>query len=111
MTNLQLARAATRQREIAVRLGLGASRARLVRQLVTESLVLALLAGACGVLASAWLVDLLRLFVPFAEYPIALSMALGPKEVAFAAGVSIVAALLVGLLPAVRCQPAAWPRR
>ena len=106
LTNLQLARATTRQREIAVRLGLGASRGRVVRQLVTESVVLALLACACGVLASAWMVDLLRLFLPFAEYPIVLSMALGPREMAFAAVLSLAAAFLVGLAPAIRVSAA-----
>src|SRR4029077_8167572 len=59
LTNLQLARATTRQREIGVRVGLGAARSRLVRQLLTESLVVAVLAGAAALLLTAWMIDFL----------------------------------------------------
>ena len=102
LTNLQLARATTRQREIAVRLGLGASRPRLVRQLLTESLVISLLAGASALLLTSWMVDFLKLLVPFIEYPIVLASSVGARELAFATAASVVSALLVGIVPALR---------
>jgi predicted permease len=100
VANLQLARGAARQREMAIRLGLGARRGRLVRQHLTESLVLAL--GACGlaVLAGAWLVEALRFFTPFIEYPLALSPVVGAREIGYAGLASVIAAMLVGIWPA-----------
>ena len=102
LTNLQLARTTTRQREIAVRLGLGASRSRLVRQLLTESVVISCLAGAAALLLTGWMIDFLKLLVPFVEYPVVLASSVGPREVVFAVAASIVSALLVGLMPAFR---------
>ena len=102
LTNLQLARATTRQREIAVRFGLGASRWRVVRQLLTESMVVSCLAGAAALLLTGWMVDFLKLLVPFVEYPIVFAASVGVREMGFAAAAAIVSALLVGLMPALR---------
>jgi predicted permease len=102
VANLQLARATVREREMAVRLGLGAKRLRLVRQLLTESFVLGLAAGGVALLASAWLVEALRLFTPFAEYPVGLTLSISSREIAYAAVASVAAALMVGVWPALR---------
>src|SRR5262245_14464871 len=102
VANLLLARAASRQRETAVRLTLGASRTRLVQQLLTESTLLALAGGLCGIVMSYWTKDLVRLFVPPAPLPIEMNPALDLPVVVFAlvmAGASVVA---FGLVPAVQ---------
>ncbi|HTK29037.1 MAG TPA: ABC transporter permease [Vicinamibacterales bacterium] len=102
VANLQLARGTARERETAIRLGLGAGPVAVMRQHLTESLVLA--AAGCGlaVLAGAWLVDGLRLFTPFVEYPLSLAPAVGLREMGYAAGAALLAAVLVGIWPALR---------
>jgi predicted permease len=107
VANLQLARGTARRLEIAVRLGLGASRRVIVRQLMTEGIVLGLFAGALGVLVSAWLVDSLRFFVPFIEYSVVLPATINVPELAFAVGASVLASLLFALAPAFRTASAA----
>ena len=102
VANLLLARAASRQRETAVRLTLGASRTRLVQQLLTESTLLALAGGLCGIAMSYWTKDLVRLFVPPAPLPIEMNPALDLPAVVFAlimTGASVVA---FGLVPALQ---------
>ena len=102
VANLLLARASARQREIAVRLAIGASRAHLVRQLVVESLVLSLLGALAGLpLAAATTGALLRT-LPFEGVALTLSSGLDRRVVAFALGLSVVTALLVGLVPALQ---------
>jgi predicted permease len=101
VANLVVARAVRRQREFAVRASLGAGAGRLARQLVTESLVLAALGGALGVLLAAWAVGLLRAASP-ATLPRADAIALDGRVLAFAIGVSLLAALAAGATPALR---------
>jgi predicted permease len=97
--NLLLARTTARNREMSVRLALGASRGRLVRQLLTESLCLSVLGGLAG-LAAAFLMraGLLRLV----SDPIALQGTLDARVLGFLFGVTVLAGLMLGLLPALR---------
>jgi predicted permease len=99
VANLLLARAAGRRREIGIRLALGATRGRLIRQLLTESLLLALLAGAAGMLLSFWISDVL---VALTGAPVEVSMALTPdrRVLAFTAVLAAVTGIVFGLAPA-----------
>ncbi|MGH9845681.1 MAG: ADOP family duplicated permease, partial [Blastocatellia bacterium] len=97
VAGLMLARMAARQREIAVRLSLGASRGRLLRQLFTESLLLAGVSGAAGLLLSRWLAQALGL--PLAEF-LPRGVALDGRVIAYTLGVSVLTAVVTGLLPA-----------
>ena len=101
LANLLLARGLARQRELAVRAAMGAGRERLVRQLVTESLVLALAGGALGVLVAAAAVPLLARLVP-ASLPIAQSPSIDLRVLIFAGVISGLTGIAFGVLPAVR---------
>ena len=98
VANLLLARSETRTREVAVRHALGANRRRLVRQFVTESLVLGLIGGALGILVAVWAVDGVTTLMPRSA-PRASEIALDGAAVGFAVACSIAAALLFGLAP------------
>jgi predicted permease len=99
VANLLLARAAGRRREIGVRLALGATRWRLLRQLLTESVILALCAGAAGMLLSFWLNDIL---LAVSRAPTEIELALKPdvRVLAFTLAVAVVTGVLFGLAPA-----------
>jgi predicted permease len=104
VANLLLARAVGREREMAVRTALGASRARLIRQALTESLLLALAGGAAGCALAALL---LRSFVAIAPggLPHLDQAAIDPRVLWFAVGLSLASGLLFGLAPALRRPP------
>jgi putative ABC transport system permease protein len=98
VANLLLARSETRTREVAVRHALGASRRRLIRQFVTESLILGLFGGALGILVAVWAVDGVTALVPRSA-PRASEITLDSAAVAFAVACSIAGALLFGIAP------------
>jgi putative ABC transport system permease protein len=99
VANLLLARASTRRREFALRAALGASRARLVRQLLTESLVLSVVGGALGLLLAWWGVDLFRSASP-AGIPRLEELALDYRVLSYTLLVSLATGILFGLAPA-----------
>ena len=102
VANLLLGRASARRQEIAARMALGASRGRLVRQLLTESLVLALLGGAGGWIVAAYGASLTGLVRIPLGWPLDLSFSLDYRVLLFCAGLSIVTGVLFGLVPALR---------
>jgi predicted permease len=95
-----MARASGRRREIAIRLALGAGRARLVRQLLTESVLLALGAGVIGVLATFWASSRLAAISPPFAAGFELDFPIDGRVLGFAVGVSMVSSILFGLTPA-----------
>src|SRR5579863_159070 len=102
VANLLLARAEWRQKEIAVRLALGAGRRRIIRQLLTESLLLAVAGGACGVILAYWASSLLLKFMSSGGEAIQLTVSPDLRVLGFTALVSIVTGILFGLAPALR---------
>jgi putative ABC transport system permease protein len=101
VANLLLARATARQREIAIRFSLGASRMRIARQLLTESILLSGIATAAGLLLAEWAIRALRLLPP-SNLPRAASISLNLPVLAFAAGVALLTGLLFGFGPALQ---------
>ena len=100
LANLLLARAAERRKEIAVRLSLGAGRLRLVRQLMAESMLLAVAGGAAGLLLAYWLIGLAAGLRPPVDVPLAIDIHLDYRVAAFTCLVSLATGVLFGLLPA-----------
>ena len=100
VANLMLARAATRAREIGIRLAIGASRGRIVRQLLTESVLLALLGGALGLAFAYWGADLIQATVPPVPYPISINSTPDAYVLKWMLVVSVLTGLVFGLAPA-----------
>ena len=106
LASLLLARAAERRKEIAIRLSMGASRARLVRQLLTESLLLALAGGAAGFIFAIWIIDLIVALKPPIDIPLWINLAIDWRVMMFSLLASLATSLLFGLVPALQATKA-----
>ena len=109
LSNLMLARAAKRQREFALRLAVGAGRGRLLRQMLTESFLLAAVGTALGVLFALWTSRLLTASLSTSRDAISLDIRTNSAVLGYTAGITILTTLLFGLLPALRALRSSLP--
>ena len=106
LANLMLARATAREQEVAIRLAIGASRARIVRQMLAESVLVAIIGAAAGVLVAVWLSRALVAFLSTQGSPLSFDLSLDWRVLAFTATIATCACLLFGLAPAIRATAA-----
>jgi predicted permease len=102
LANLLLARATERGKEVAIRLSIGASRARIIRQLLTESVMLAVAGGLIGVALAQWIIDLILALKPPIGIPFTLELLLDWRVLIFSMIVSVITGVLFGLIPALQ---------
>jgi putative ABC transport system permease protein len=101
VANLLLARAATRQKEMAIRAALGAARRRVIRQMLTESLLLAVVAGALALPLAIWVAGLLRVTLP-ETFPRAAEIGVDARVFGFTFAISLLTGIIFGLVPAIQ---------
>jgi predicted permease len=102
VANLLLARAASRQKEIAIRVAIGAGRFRLITQLVTEAVIISVLGGLAGLAFAYWSVQVLLGLMPNGTFPINLNLSPDLRLLSFSFGVSLLTGLICGILPAIK---------
>jgi putative ABC transport system permease protein len=102
IASLMLARAATRQKEISVRLAIGASRGRLIRQLLTECVLLSCAGAALGILLARWGSTILVRFISTPRSPVFLQFSVDSRVLGFTAAMAVLTGILFGILPALR---------
>lgn len=102
LAGLMLARATDRRKEIAIRLAMGANRFRLIRQLLTESVLLSVIGGAAGLVLAVWILRLLLALRPPIDFPLALDVGIDWRVLLFSLGVSIAAGVIFGLAPSLQ---------
>jgi predicted permease len=106
LASLLLARAADRRKETAIRLALGASRSQLLRQLLTESLMLSIAGGAAGILLAQWLNNLVNVWRPPVDVPVIPPIVMDTRVLLFTAVVALLTAIMFGLAPALQATRA-----
>ncbi|MEW6127977.1 MAG: ABC transporter permease [Acidobacteriota bacterium] len=102
LASLMMTRATKRSKEIAIRQSLGASRWQLIRQLLTESLLLSLLGGTAGLLLASWIVDAVLALKPPIDLPVTLELKIDWRVMVFSLAISLITAILFGLIPALQ---------
>ncbi len=102
VAGILLVRATARRREMAVRLALGAGKARILRQLLTEGVLLFVLGGGAGLLVAAWMCDAILRMIPALPIPVSLELHMDWRVLSFALGVSLVSGVLSALAPALQ---------
>ena len=102
LAGLMLARATDRRKEIAIRLAMGANRLRLIRQLLTESVLLSFLGGAAGVLLALWMIKMLLALKPPIDFPLTLDVTVDWRVLLFSLAVSVAAGVIFGFAPALQ---------
>jgi predicted permease len=100
VANLLISRASARRKEIAIRMAIGAGRARLIRQLLTESLLLSSIGGALGVLFAEWASRMLIRFLDTSNTAVVLDLSIDVRVLAFTMGIAVATGILFGLAPA-----------
>ncbi len=102
LASLLLARATDRRKETAIRLALGASRGQLLRQLMTESVILSIAGGVAGILLAYWLIDVVNVWRPPVDVPVIPHVVMDTRVLVFTAVISLLTGLLFGLAPALQ---------
>src|ERR1044071_9937944 len=102
LAGLMLARATDRRKEIAIRLAMGATRLRLIRQLLTERILLSFIGGGAGLLLALWILKVLLALKPPIDFPLALDVGVDWRVLLFSLGVSVAAGAIFGLAPALQ---------